>query len=434
MAMKIYVLGMGPGGENYITPAVSGLIGECDVLIGGKRHLALFDKPGRKEIAIGNNLEEIGRYLISVWERERGGGPEKTDAAVSEKEPEKKIAVLVTGDPGLFSMLGFLKRTLPEAELEVHPGVSSLQVLCARLDMNWDDMVIKSVHGREQEDLAETIRKNEKVALFTGGEHSPAAICGLLLENRLGHVWVSVGENLSYENERVVCGMPDEIAGMSFNTLSLMIIENPMVERPDAGSERSRGAWAFSTPGIPDDRFVRGEVPMTKEEVRAVAVSKLRLSGSETVYDIGAGTGSVSVECALRCRHGRVYAIEKEEDALELIRKNAELFGLNNIEVIAGRAPCLEAGLPAPDRVFIGGSGGGMDEIVRWAGGQGKPVRVVINTIAVESTAEALESLDREGFAGIEIISLSVSRGRRVGGKHMMQALNPVYIISAEKG
>jgi precorrin-6Y C5,15-methyltransferase (decarboxylating) len=310
-------------------------------------------------------------------------------------------------------------------------------------------MVILSVHGREHKDLAAVIRSNPKVALFTGGRHSPDSICRLLAEKGLGDVAVSVGENLSYENERVVCGTPAEIGRQSFNSLSLMIVGNSAVEgagrsgysdgggygkSEEAETEEIPGQlWRYTTPGIPDSMFIRGEVPMTKEEVRAAAISKLRLTGNETVYDIGAGTGSVSVECALICKSGRVYAVEKEDDALELIRKNTGKFKTRNVEIIAGNAPLACERHPAPDRVFIGGSGGKMEEIVRWAGSSGKPVRIVINTVVVESTAEALSSLEKEGFENIEIISLSAARGRRVGGKHMMQAMNPVYIISADK-
>jgi len=192
--------------------------------------------------------------------------------------------------------------------------------------------------------------------------------------------------------------------------------------------------WNYNTGGIPDELFLRGKVPMTKAEVRCVTLTKARLNDSHLIWDIGAGTGSISIEAALASVKGKVYAVEKEADAVSLIRKNSELFGAGNVAVIQGMAPEALSGLPAPDRVFIGGSGGNLREIM-------KPVfeklsrggRVVINAVVLETFMEAVEIMQEYGFTGVDITQVSVAKAVDLGRVHMFKSHNPVFIISGEK-
>lgn len=192
--------------------------------------------------------------------------------------------------------------------------------------------------------------------------------------------------------------------------------------------------WEYMGPGIPDDLFVRGRVPMTKEEVRVLTVSKLKLRPDSTVLDIGAGTGSLTVECACQASKGRVIAVEKNPAALNLIRENAARFELSNVEIIEGEAPSCLAGLPLCDAVFIGGSSGNIKEIIKEAkkllktGG-----RLVINAILIETVYAALCYLKEENMKGTDILSVSLARGRDLGGMTAFEPLNPVYIIWGEK-
>jgi len=408
MGNKLYIAGIGPGARELVHPAAGRLIEGCDILIGGRRNLELFPEVCSQKVEIGNNLEEI-RTLIE------------------QNIADKKIVVLVTGDPGIYSIMDFLKSRLEEVEIEALPGISSLQYLCSKLRLSWNDAYITSFHGRRQNDFISIVRKNKKVVVFTGGTCRPENVCKMLVEGDLTHITVTVGENLSYPDERIVRGTPEDVSAMSFGNLSLMVIEN------DNADGRLSGVWGYETPGIPDDMFIRAEVPMTKEEVRVVSLAKLRLREDSIVYDIGAGTGSISIECALRSRGGRVYAVERNNLAVSLLQKNKERFNAGNIFVIEGEAPSVLTGLPEPDRVFIGGTGGSMREILNWIKEFGKEVRVVINTITVESTYEALTDLEKSGFEDIEVVNVAVSRGKKTGAKHLMQALNPVYVISAEK-
>ncbi len=173
---------------------------------------------------------------------------------------------------------------------------------------------------------------------------------------------------------------------------------------------------------------------MTKSEVRCVTLAKARLDDSCLIWDIGAGTGSISIEAALASVKGKVYAIEREAEAVELIQKNSELFGTNNVTVVRGTAPEALSGLPAPDRVFIGGSGGNLREIMeRVFPKLARGGRIVINAVVLETFIEAVETVQEYGFTGVDITQVSVTKTADVGRVHMFKSHNPVFIISGEK-
>ncbi len=404
---KVYIAGIGPGDMEFVTPYAKKMIEHCDVLVGGKRNLQLFKHLNKEEVIIGHDLEKVVEWI-------------------QDNRKDKAICVLATGDPGIFSISRFLKEKLSDLKPEMIPGISSLQYFCCKLGTSWEDVTILSVHGREQEDLFRIVSKNQKTAIFTGGGNSPADVCRQLIQNGICDVSVTVGERLSYPEERIVCGTPAEILQRSFDSLSLMMVENP-------SRCKQAGYWAYQTHGIPDHLFKRGEVPMTKEEVRTVSLTKLRLKEDSIVFDIGAGTGSVSVECARISCKGKVFAIERKREAMKLIRQNMDRFAIGNIIPIEGDAPFNLHDLPVPDRVFIGGTGGYMNGILQWISKNTKKVRVVVNAITPESVYEALGGFKKWGFQEVELVNVFVSKGHCVGGKHIMKAMNPIYIISAEK-
>lgn len=197
----------------------------------------------------------------------------------------------------------------------------------------------------------------------------------------------------------------------------------------------SNGIWKFKTSGIPDELFVRGQVPMTKAEVRAVTMAKARLTDNQVIWDIGAGTGSISVEAALAVVHGQVHAVEKEPDAVELIKENIKLFATHNVMVYHGTAPDALLELPLPDRVFIGGSGGNFEEIMRFVSEKLNPGgRVVVNAIILETLSKAVELMKILSFNDIEITQVSISKTADLGRLHMFKSHNPVFLISGQKG
>lgn len=192
--------------------------------------------------------------------------------------------------------------------------------------------------------------------------------------------------------------------------------------------------WIYKTGGIPDEMFARDEVPMTKAEVRAVTLAKARLQENHVIWDIGAGTGSISIEAALITLSGQVFAVEKKPEAVQLIKKNIEIFSTGNITVCSGVAPEALQGLPKPDRVFIGGSGGNLAEIIRYVH-EKMPIggRVVVNAIVLESLVTSVETMKKYGFGDIDVTQVSIAKTVDVGRLHMFKSHNPVFIISSEK-
>ena len=191
----------------------------------------------------------------------------------------------------------------------------------------------------------------------------------------------------------------------------------------------------IAVPGIPDDLFLRGDIPMTKQEIRIHALVKARITPAATVVDIGAGTGSLAVEAALLAPDGHVYAVEREGEGIELIKANAARFGAVNLTVTHGEAPAALAGLPAADAVFIGGSGGhlaaivaAVDRLLKEGG------RLIVTAVTVDTLHQILALMKDYAAYRVEAAGLQVTRLRPAGERHLFQALNPVYIITCTKG
>lgn len=327
---------------------------------------------------------------------------------------EGKTAILLSGDTGFFSAAKSLRTKLcGHGSVRVLPGMSSLQVFCAKLGTSYDDAVLLSMHGREG-GLLGAVSYNRKVFALTGGQFRADALCAALADAGLNHVRVHVGENLGAADERMVSGSPEELSGLPFADLSVMLVEN---DRPADASRPLR-----------DSDFVRGEVPMTKQEVRWLACDLLAVRPTDTVYDIGAGTGSVSMELARRAGRGQVFAVECKQDALELIARNRVQTSNYHVTAVAAKAPEGLDSLPAPDCAFIGGSRGNMAEIVQALLEKNPHVRIVISAIALETVHSAMQALRSAGMEP-EISCVQVSRARAVGSYHMMTAQNPVYLI-----
>lgn len=202
----------------------------------------------------------------------------------------------------------------------------------------------------------------------------------------------------------------------------------------DDQENEQENIWDYLTPGIPDELFCRGAVPLTKEEIRCLTLSRLRLQAHHTVLDVGAGTGSISIECALLLKEGRVIAVEQEAAALELLERNARRFGVRNLQIVPGSAPAALAGVRRADRIFIGGTGGRLPEILEAcshilaAGGI-----LAANFILLENLVSCLQHLAKLPFGPPRVTSVAVSRGQHLGGLTMLRPLDPVFIVSAQK-
>lgn len=399
--LRVNIVGIGPGNPKLLTGAAREAIEQSTVLVGDKRMLANFASGKRVYDTI--KTAEICRIC-------------------SEADPQKDVvSVLVSGDVGFFSLAKTISGKLPDCECVRYCGISSLVYFAQLLEMSWDDAKIISMHGRRQ-NFIEAVAHNKKVFALTGGENSPQALCARLCEHGLGGVTVYVGENLSYDDEKVSSMTAEEGARQSFSSLSVMMIINSEVK-----------ALPHNVHGLSDDLFIRSKVPMTKQEIRAVSLSKLMPQETDVIYDIGAGTGSCSVELALQAKRGMVYAFERNEEAVQLIEKNKALFGVENLTVVPGEASENLEAMPVPDCVFIGGSGGNLCKMLDTVYAKNPACRVVINAITVETLIEAAEYYKAHDAYALDIVNVFAARAKKLGAYNLMMSQNPVYIMTALK-
>ena len=299
----------------------------------------------------------------------------------------------------------------------MEPGVSSVQLLAAALHRPWQDWQLVSAHGCSC-DPAAVCRNGKPVFFLTGGSETPATLCRVLADAGWGHVKATVGENLGSTAERLVTDTVETLASLEFAPLSVLLVE-PCPPLP------------VRVPGWPDEAFLRSKTPMTKQEVRAAVLAKLAVRPGDTLWDVGAGTGSVSVEMALAATAGRVCAVECDPEACALIRQNRAKFAVSNLYLTEGRAPAVLTGLPAPDAVFIGGSKGSMRQIVDAVLAANPAARLCISAIALETLQEAIATLTAHGLTA-QVTQIAVSRSKQAGALHLLMANNPVFLIVRE--
>ena len=406
---KVTIIGAGPGNPDLLSRAALDAIDIADVVIGAHRALAGIDVPPD---VVRCELVKTADIVAEL-----------TDAA-----SWQRAVVVMTGDVGLFSGARRLVEALSgdaQVDVRVIPGISSASYLAARLARPWQDWRFASAHGVACDIVAEAERAGELFLATSGGE-DPSRLSGELVQAGFGDARVTVAERLSYPDERITCATASEIAGQTFDDLNVMLIEFAGGGGSPAGSR-----WPYASSGIPDELFIRGDVPMTKQEVRAVALAKLRLTATDTVWDVGAGTGSVSIEAALVARTGSVWAVERNAAGVRLIRENADAFGCGNVHAVPGVAPEALAKLPVPDAVFVGGSAGELPSIVEAALEKNSQVRLCVPCVTVETLTEACALLSGSRFKGFEACQVSAARAEAVGSHHLMKAQNPVFLVSA---
>lgn len=398
---EITILGIGPGDMGMMTQEAKNAIAAADCIIGAQRMVEAVAKNGQKR-----------EFAIS---------PEAICNAIENNRQCQRFVVAMSGDVGLYSGTKKLLPLLEGQNIRVIPGISSLVYLCAKLGVSYEDVVTVSLHGRQESILPE-VRRHRKVFALVGGENGIGKLCKELVDAGLGQTHISVGEKLSYPQERITIGTAQELTQYTFPELSVALLENPH-------------AMQHATHGLPDEAFRRREsVPMTKSEVRSVCLSKLSLKKDSLCWDIGSGSGSVAIEMALRAYGGHTYAIECKEDALSLLSENIRLLGTENVIPVPGRAPEVCEGLPAPTHAFIGGSSGNMNRILTLLLQKNPKVRVVATAVTLESVAELTACMQELPFARTEVVTLSVAKARELGAYHLMAAQNPIYIFTMEGG
>lgn len=338
-----------------------------------------------------------------------------------------RAAVVFSGDVGFYSGAdGFARQFVCGERLWQTTriaGLSSVNYFAARLGIAWQDVRLCSVHGRSN-DLIGQIRRERQVFSLLNGKKQLWEIAKQLCDTGLSQVQLSIGCDLGYETERIWRGTLQEYIHIDQTqdaeksaSLCVALFEN------DAAQQ-------FTTGNLADASYERGKVPLTKEEIRALALAKLRLTPNAVCYDIGAGTGGMTCDIARFLPQGRVVAFERGAEGCGLIRANAGQHGLGNIEVVQGAAPeCLD-GYGRPSHAFIGGSGGRLREIVSWLLARNPNIRIVIDAITLETVSEANELLKTLSVKDTDIICASIAKARTLGTYELMESMNPVYIFS----
>lgn len=408
---QIILAGVGMGNPNCLTKEVEKAIEEADILLGAGRMIAAYQPKIEKKPYY--TAEQIIPYLEEMQ-------------SVTSSKADRKVVILFSGDTGFYSgcqkLYDALLREVNDGRLHtsitVMPGISSVAYLAACMGENYQDADICSMHGKELPNLEKKIRMGKQIFLLMSGLKDIHKLGKLLLDAGLIECTVVVGYQLSYPEQLIMELKPEECMKLQEDGLYTCCIKNPKPERK------------MLTHGKADGEFIRDNVPMTKEEVREVSICKLKLYEGAVVYDIGSGTGSIAVEIAGLSDEIKVFALEYKEEAISLITQNKEKFELNNIEIVSGKAPDALENLPVPTHAFIGGSGGKMKEILSALYQKNPHMRVVINAISMETICEIKEVLSTFSIQNVDVVQMQVSRAKRVGAYHLMQAENPVWICS----
>lgn len=402
MANRIAIIGIGDDGAAGLSAANLKRIAETDVLIGGERQLSFFPEYRGERLVLKSGLAQTVQELSRLRE-------------------QKRVTVLASGDPLFYGIAGYLAKQLGPSAVDIYPHPSSLQLAFSRMGESWQDAAFESVHGRPLKGLAQRIDGRDKVAILTDEENNPSAIARYLLEFGMTEYEAFVAENLGGEKERYGYYKLEEMAGREYSPLNIVILRR----KPDA--REARHGFGFE-----DDEFHQRKPEkglITKKEIRVLSLSELKLRKDSLVWDIGAGSGSVAVECARLAPQGQIFAIEKNEGDIVNIDLNRRKFRAD-FTVIHAKAPEGLSELPDPDAVFIGGSGGELRELLHLCCSKlRRDGRIVVNAATIETLAAAQQAFAGEGFE-LRITLAQIARSKPVLDMTRFDGLNPIYIIT----
>lgn len=419
--LDVVLAGIGMGAREQRTLALEQRLAETDYLFGAKRML---EGLRAKKNAYPYYLEkDIVPCLKDIREKENG---------------KQNVTILFSGDVGFYSGAAKLSTALEKMDairVRFLPGISTLSALAAKFGESWQEAMILSTHGVEQNqwkaELLFAMRRGRKVFFLTSGPEDVREIGAFCAERGYDEYYdLKLGYQLSYAEEKCFTLTAEEAMGITEPGLyaGFMVPRKSSCTGTDVG--RSCVVYGQITPGFPDEAFLREKVPMTKEEVREISICKLRLTEDAVAYDVGSGTGSLAMEMAALSPQIQVYAIECNPEAVELIQRNREKFGAYQVRIIEAKAPEGMDELPAPTHVFIGGSRGNLREILEAVYQKNPHARIVMNAISLESIAKMQELVREFPVEDLEITNVSVSKAKQAGPYHLMQAANPVMIFS----
>lgn len=401
---KVYIIGVASEGAASLSAEATRLLQRADMVIGGVRLIDMFPDLQAERVVIGNNLGEVADLI-------------------KKNINSKRIVVLASGDPNFYGIARYLIGKLGKDIFEIIPNVSAMQLAFARIRENWDDAATASVHSRPIEDIVSIVSSNRKIGIFTDDKHSPGEIARVLREHGVANCRAYVCQELGSDKESVIDADLYSLPDMEFLPLNILILV-----RDDKSSGRAGIKPYF---GIPDHEFKRRQEGLiTKLEVRAVSLTRLCLKEDSVIWDIGSGSGAVSIEAAFLARRGSVFAIEKDARSVNDVRENTRKFGAENVSIIQVMAPEGLGELLNPDAVFVGGSGGNLTEILEVACRCLKPGgKIVVNAATLETLLTALDSLKANGFT-TEVTSVNIARSQEIARLTRFESLNPVFVIT----
>lgn len=386
------------------------IIESADILIGGKRHLDAIEGAAAQKKTITKNLSDVIHYI-------------------QDRMHENKIVVLASGDPLFYGIGSLLVNALGTENIVIYPNVTSVGGAFARIKEPWQDVKVVSLHGREHEtELLNALDRHDRVVVFTDPSRSPEWVAERLIQNDYRGFQMCVCERLGSPSERVGWYSLDQAAAANFADPNVVVLKR---------SDIAHRAGSTIRPvrlGAPDGAYVHKKGLITKAEVRAVAISKLRLNTDHVLWDLGAGSGSISIEAALFVKRGKIFAVEKNAERIEQIKENRERFGVENLYVVRADLPEGLGDLPRPDRIFIGGGGEGLRRIITAAFDFLNPNGlIVVNTVLLENVNGARNTLNRLG-CHTDLVQIQINRSRPMPWGGRLDAQNPVWIVTGERG
>ena len=409
-AERVSIVGIGDDGVEGMTGQARRLVEAAEVLLGPETCWGLLPESLAERLQVAANLDDLVEQV--------------------EASGDRSTVVLASGDPLFYGMARFVCSRLGKDRFDVIPHVSSMQLAFARVKESWEDAYLANLTGQSIERVVDRIRQVDTVGLFTSDHWTPPLVAQTLLEEGLGSFHAYVCENLGSPDERVTQGKLSEITRETFGPLNVMILvrQSRISDQP---GEIGRRLF-----GNPDESFLQSRPKrglLTPAEVRALALSELGLRDTSIVWDVGAGSGSVSLEAARISRHGRVYAIEMDPDDHRLIEANAERFEVTNLTAVLGRAPDAWQGLPAPDAVFVGGSGRDVSLLVELAWEKLKGGGRLVSAVNSIENLAAVHSLLRAHSDDAAHWMVNIARGVEQMDRIRFESLNPIFLIAATK-
>jgi precorrin-6Y C5,15-methyltransferase (decarboxylating) len=409
---RIHIIGVGSDGLAGLTARARELLLSADLVFGAEGVLDLLPDLKAERRTLGSDLQEVIVTLSGLLGR-------------------KRVAIVAGGDPLFYGVARYLCDRMGKDRFEVLPHVSSMQLAFARVKETWEEAYLTNLQTHPLETVLDKIRTADTVGLFTSEAEGPPEVARQLLARGLDYFRAYVCENLGAPDERVTQGELADIQEMEFAPLNVLILKRKP-GRPDQQAAPGR----FRRFGNPDDVFAQSRPKsglITQAEVRAIALAQLAIQPGSVVWDIGAGSGSVAIEAARLSEPGTVYAIEQDAADFHLILANADTFGVRNLKAIHGTAPAVFAGLPAPDAVFVGGTGHEVARLLVAAWRALRPGgRLVVNVATLESLS-ATHAVLKNVAGAVQVLLVNVARGTEQLETLRFEAVNPTFLLAVGK-